>query len=105
MGPNSTPNISSTISSAARTDRPPSSAVSHWKSCQVLYARIAPHSSAVTNGAITMSTLNGGRTLGSDDLAYAEELARIASLAIENARLYRRAKDGEQDAGESPAAG
>ena len=39
-------------------------------------------------GAISMSMGPSGRTLGSKDLPVAEELARRAALAIDNARLY-----------------
>lgn len=53
--------------------------------------------SAGTFGAITLSTLTGGRTLNNDDLVYAEELGRVASLAVENARLYRQAMNNEND--------
>lgn len=45
-------------------------------------------------GAFTLATLKDGRTLNEDDLALAEELGRIVSLAIENARLYRQAQSG-----------
>jgi len=43
-------------------------------------------------GAFTLATLKDGRTLNEDDLTLAEELGRIVSLAIENARLYRKAQ-------------
>jgi PAS domain S-box-containing protein len=43
-------------------------------------------------GAFTLVTLKGGRTLNDDDLELTEELGRVISLAIENARLYRDAK-------------
>lgn len=45
-----------------------------------------------TFGAITFNTKQGGRKLNREDLVLAEELGRIASLAIENARLYRSAQ-------------
>lgn len=45
-------------------------------------------------GAITFNTRRGGRIFNSYDLALAEELGRIASLAIENARLFRKAQQG-----------
>ena len=53
-----------------------------------------------TFGAITFNTKQGGRVFNNNDLALAEELGRIASLAIENARLYRNAQNnstGHQD--------
>ena len=46
-----------------------------------------------TFGALTFNSIRGGRTFNGDDLTLAEELARVASLAIENARLYRQARD------------
>lgn len=43
-------------------------------------------------GALTFATADSGRTYGSGELALAEELGRRASLAVENARLYREAQ-------------
>lgn len=45
-----------------------------------------------TIGAITLVTAESGRRYVEEDLAFAEELARRASLAIENARLYGEAQ-------------
>jgi signal transduction histidine kinase len=44
-------------------------------------------------GAISLGTAESGRRLGADDLALAEELARRAASALENARLYRELED------------
>jgi two-component system phosphate regulon sensor histidine kinase PhoR len=44
-------------------------------------------------GAITFVSSRPGRSYGVDDLRLAEELARRASAAIENARLYRQAEE------------
>jgi PAS domain S-box-containing protein len=44
-------------------------------------------------GAITFVSSRPGRSYGVDDLRLAEELARRASGAIENARLYRQAEE------------
>lgn len=44
-------------------------------------------------GALTFASGEHGRTFGAADLALAEELARRASLAVENARLYREAQE------------
>jgi PAS domain S-box-containing protein len=44
-------------------------------------------------GAITFVSSRPGRSYGIDDLRLAEELARRASGAIENARLYRQAEE------------
>jgi PAS domain S-box-containing protein len=41
-----------------------------------------------TLGAITFVTAESGRTFGPDDLAFAEDLARRAAVAVDNARLY-----------------
>ena len=39
-------------------------------------------------GALTLATAESGRHFSDDDLAVAEDLARRAALAIDNARLY-----------------
>jgi len=49
-----------------------------------------------TFGAITFVTAESGRRYGAGDLAFAEDLARRASLAVENARLYRQAQDANR---------
>ena len=43
-------------------------------------------------GAVTLVSSVSGRRYDADDLAMAEELARRASLAVENARLFREAQ-------------
>jgi len=45
-----------------------------------------------TMGAMTFASTTGDRLFGPEDLALAEELARHAGLAIDNARLYRDAE-------------
>jgi PAS domain S-box-containing protein len=45
-----------------------------------------------TVGVMTFITAESGRHYGSDDLAFAENLAGRAALAIDNARLYRAAR-------------
>jgi PAS domain S-box-containing protein len=47
-------------------------------------------------GAITFVTAESGRRYGASDLAFAEDLARRASLAVENARLYRQAQEANR---------
>ncbi|HEX8187475.1 MAG TPA: PAS domain S-box protein [Pyrinomonadaceae bacterium] len=47
-------------------------------------------------GAITFVTAESGRRYGAEDLAFAEDLARRASLAVENARLYRQAQEANR---------
>ena len=42
-----------------------------------------------TLGAITLVSAESGRRYGSAELELAEELARRAALAVDNARLYR----------------
>ncbi len=49
-------------------------------------------------GAITLITSESGRRFGADDLSLAEELARRAATAIENAHLYREAEARAQAA-------
>jgi PAS domain S-box-containing protein len=46
-----------------------------------------------TFGALSLSTSESARTLGEEDLVLAEELGHVAALAIENARLYRQARE------------
>ena len=43
-------------------------------------------------GVITLVAAESGRRYGADDLALAEELARRAALAVENARLFHEAQ-------------
>ncbi|HEY3542425.1 MAG TPA: ATP-binding protein [Gaiellaceae bacterium] len=49
-------------------------------------------------GAITFVSAEAGRRYGADDLKLAEELARRAAMAIENARLYRDSEERAQAA-------
>lgn len=44
-------------------------------------------------GAITLATAGSGRRYGPADLALAEDLARRAALAVDNARLYLEARE------------
>jgi PAS domain S-box-containing protein len=44
-------------------------------------------------GAITFVTAESGRRYSAEDLSFAEDLARRASLAVENARLYAQAQE------------
>ncbi|MFL6335243.1 MAG: ATP-binding protein [Pyrinomonadaceae bacterium] len=47
-------------------------------------------------GVITFVTAESGRRYGTDDLAFAEVIARRASLAVENARLYQQAQEANR---------
>ncbi len=49
-----------------------------------------------TLGALTFVAAESGRRFGPKDLAVAEELASIAALAVENARLYREAQNANR---------
>ena len=49
-------------------------------------------------GAITLVSATPGRRFGADELKLAEELARRAAMAIENARLYRDSEERAQAA-------
>lgn len=49
-------------------------------------------------GALTLVSAESGRRYGSRDIALAQELATRAAQAIENARLYRDARQARQDA-------
>ena len=50
------------------------------------------------SGVISFVAAESGRRYGPADLALAEELARRASTAIENAQLYREAEERAQAA-------
>jgi PAS domain S-box-containing protein len=49
-------------------------------------------------GAITLVSATPGRRFGAEDMKLAEELARRAAMAIENARLYRDSEERAQAA-------
>jgi PAS domain S-box-containing protein len=50
-----------------------------------------------TLAALTLATSDSGRSFTPEDVAFAEELARRAALAMENARLYRAVqREGEE---------
>jgi len=49
-----------------------------------------------TLGALTFNAAESRRRYGRADLALAEELARRAALAVDNARLYREAQDANR---------
>ncbi|HYG10503.1 MAG TPA: ATP-binding protein, partial [Pyrinomonadaceae bacterium] len=49
-----------------------------------------------TIGALTFISSESARSYGEDDFALARELARRAALAIDNARLYRRAQEANR---------
>ena len=51
-----------------------------------------------TLGAITFVAAESGRRYGPDDLAPAEELARRAGQAVDNARLYRESQEALRSA-------
>jgi PAS domain S-box-containing protein len=54
-----------------------------------------------TLGAITFVSTESGVRYGPSDLAFAEDLARRAATAIDNARLYREAQDARRSAEEA----
>ena len=60
----------------------------------VMVVPLAAHGRAF--GAITFVTAESGRRYGAEDLAFAEDLARRAALAVENARLYRQAQEANR---------
>jgi PAS domain S-box-containing protein len=49
-------------------------------------------------GAITFVSSSSGRRFGAEDMKVAQELARRAAMAIENARLYRQTEERAQAA-------
>jgi signal transduction histidine kinase len=52
-------------------------------------------------GVITVSTLHGGRRMQAVDVAFLEDLASRAALAVDNARLYTQAQAGRVGAEEA----
>jgi PAS domain S-box-containing protein len=56
------------------------------RSAMIVPMRVA---SGRTIGAISFVAAESGRAFGADDLDFAEELARRAAVAVDNARLYR----------------
>ncbi len=50
-----------------------------------------------TLGAIAFASAESGAVYGVEDLAFAEELAARAAIAVENARLYGRLHDADAD--------
>ena len=56
-----------------------------------------------TLGALTLYTAESPRRYGTADLALAEELARRAAVAIQNARLHERTREAAREAAETAA--
>jgi PAS domain S-box-containing protein len=54
-------------------------------------------------GAITFVSAESGRRYGDSDLAIAQDLARRAAIAVDNARLFREAEEARREAQESLA--
>jgi PAS domain S-box-containing protein len=54
-------------------------------------------------GALTLIATHGRAAYGPDDLAFAEQIAARAALAVDNARLYRAARDQERRSAEARA--
>src|SRR5581483_12017613 len=71
-----------------------------------LYRRLDPRSSIVsplrargrTIGALTVVAAGSARRYTEDDLAFVEEVAQLAALMIDNARLHRDEQGARQDA-------
>ncbi|HET6796417.1 MAG TPA: ATP-binding protein [Gemmatimonadales bacterium] len=61
------------------------------------FLRIPLHARNQTIGTITLATgPESGRSYGTDDLSFAEELAARASLAVDNGRLFRAAQEADE---------
>src|SRR3954447_15300456 len=54
-------------------------------------------------GALTLIVTEGRPNYGADDLAFAEQVAARAAIAVDNARLYREARDQERRSEEARA--
>ncbi len=71
-----------------------------------LYRRLAPSSAIVsplrahgrTLGALTLVAAGTPRRYDEDDLAFVEEVAQLAALMIDNARLHRDEQEAREDA-------
>ena len=75
----------------AHEDDPES--LTHWRRLGVRSMLVVPLTAGGrTLGAVTLLALNGRPSFGADTRALAEKFASHASLALENARLYREAK-------------
>jgi two-component system, cell cycle sensor histidine kinase and response regulator CckA len=61
------------------------------------FLRVPVQARGQTVGTITLAVgPESGREYGADDLAFAEELASRAALAVDNSRLYRSAQEADQ---------
>ena len=68
-------------------------ALSRWRELGARSMLVVPLTTGErTLGAVTLLALNGRQSYGTDTRALAEKFASHASLALENARLYREAK-------------
>src|SRR3954447_11965629 len=54
-------------------------------------------------GALTLIATTGRPSYGPDDVAFAEQVAARAAIAVDNARLYREARDQERGSEEARA--
>src|SRR3954471_18286471 len=54
-------------------------------------------------GALTLIATEGRHAYGADDLAFAEQIAGRAAIAVDNARLYREAREQERRSAEARA--
>jgi len=54
-------------------------------------------------GALTLIATEGRPNYGPDDLAFAEQIAARAAIAVDNARLYREAREQERRSAEARA--
>src|SRR4051794_25852262 len=54
-------------------------------------------------GALTLIATEGRPAYGADDLAFAEQIAGRAAIAVDNARLYREAREQERRSAEARA--
>lgn len=60
------------------------------------YISVPLKAKQATLGVITFVSGESGRVYGPDDLAMAEDLARRAAIAIENARLYQQVREADR---------
>jgi len=67
--------------------------LAHLRQAKIVSSMIVPlRARDRTFGTLTFVTTRSGRRYGPEDLALAEDLARRAALAVDNARLYQEAQ-------------
>lgn len=88
------------------TDTPPAELLDQAPRLLELHRRLRPRSYILaplaargeTLGVLVLVQAESGRIYGPEDLELAEDVARLAALAVDNARLFQHARGAEQEA-------